>query len=296
MKIKLLLLFVLLQPMNLLAQDDLLKMLETETEDKPIPVIQTFKGSRIVNGHSVETRRNGELEFLIMHRFGRINSGAYNFFGLDNAFIRLGLEYGISDRIGIGIGRSSFDKSFDGYFKGKVLKQELDGIPVSLTVLSSITVKTSPRKEDMPEILFNDRLAYTTQLLIARKINSNFSLQLMPSFVHRNTVDQQTEDNSLIAMGIGARHKITRSLALTAEYYYRVNPNENSIYTNPIAIGIDIETGGHVFQLHFTNAWGMIERAIITETSGDYFKGDINFGFNISRTFQLKKPESTKAW
>lgn len=281
---------------NLFAQDDLLQMLEKELDDKPLPVTNTFKGSRIVNGHSVETRSKGELEFLIMHRFGRINSGAHNFFGLDQAFIRLGLEYGISDRLGIGFGRSSFDKSFDAYIKDKILQQTAGGSPVTMTLLTGMAIKTTPKKEDLPEITFVDRLAYVNQLLIARKLNNNLSLQLMPTLVHRNSVDQDIEKNTLFATGIGGRYKVSKSVAITTEYYYRVNPHQNSEAKNPLAIGVDIETGGHVFQLHFTNAWGMIERAVIAETIGDYFSGDINFGFNISRTFQPGKKHRNKSW
>lgn len=291
-----LLLLFLCSAFGLYAQDDLMKMLEAETAETTTPVIQTFNGSRIVNGHSVETRSSGELEFLIMHRFSRINSGAYNLFGLDQAYIRLGLEYGITDYISIGAGRSSFDKSFDGYIKYKLLEQQDKGMPLTLTVFAGMAIKTSPQRSSAPEITLNERLAYVAQLLLARKFGPRLSVQLMPSVVHINSVDHQNDAHTLFATGIGGRYKVSKRIALTAEYYLRHNPLENATLTNPLAIGVDIQTGGHIFQLHFTNSWGMMERAIIAETSGTYFDGDINFGFNISRNFQLNKKKKMKTW
>lgn len=279
-----------------IAQEDLMKMLEDDIEDIKTPVFQTFDGSRIVNGHSVETRSRGELEFLIMHRFSRINSGAYNLFGLDQAYIRLGLEYGITDDLSIGAGRSSFDKSFDGYIKYKLLKQQKDGMPFTLTAFAGSAFKTSPQRSSSPDITFNNRLAYVAQILISRKLNNKLSLQLMPSMVHINSVGTQNEAHTLYAAGAGGRYKVNKRIAITAEYYLRFNPHDNTTFTNPVAIGVDIQTGGHVFQLHLTNSWGMMERAIIAETSGNYFDGDINFGFNISRNFQLNKKKKMKTW
>jgi len=296
MRINAVLLLIFFSTIALQAQDDLMKLLEEELKDEPKVIIQTFDGSRVVNGHSAKSLSKAELEFLIMHRFGRINSGAYNLFGLDQAFIRLGFEYGITDNISIGLGRSSFDKSYDFYFKDKLISQRKNASPVTVTLFNSVALNSSQRKIDFPDITFNDRLAFTNQLLIARKFNSKLSLQLMPVFVHTNVVDQDTERNSLFALGFAGRYKLTKSLALTAEYYNRLNAKENSAYNNPIAIGIDIETGGHVFQIHVTNAFGMIERAIIAETTGQFFSGDFNLGFNISRSFQLNKQKRSKSW
>jgi hypothetical protein len=296
MKISIVLPLMIFNSIALFAQDDLMKLLEAELKEEPSEIIQTFDGSRVVNGHAAKALSKGELEFLIMHRFGRINSGAYNLFGLDQAFIRLGFEYGITDNMSIGLGRSSFDKSYDFYFKDKLISQRKNVSPVTVTLFSSLAINSSQRKIDFPDITFNDRLAFTNQLLIARKFNSKLSLQLMPVFVHTNVVDQDSEFNSLFALGFAGRYKLTKSLALTAEYYNRLNVKQNSVYNNPVAIGIDIETGGHVFQIHVTNAFGMIERAIIAETTGHFFRGDFNLGFNISRSFQLNKQKRSKSW
>lgn len=290
---KLLFVFFLL-PLFAFSQDDLLRELESQSVSQDEYVDATFKGSRIVNGQSVETRHSGELELIFSHRFGTVNSGAYELFGLDNAYIRLGAEYGVTDRLSLGTGRTSVDKTYDGYFRYKLVQQKSKGaMPVTITAYGNVAVKTSPKKEDATfDITFNDRLAYVAQLLIARKFSPAFSFQLMPSFVHQNRVDQTQEVNDTWALGAGGRLKISKSVSLNAEYYYRLNVPENSPYNNAIGFGIDIETGGHVFQLVLTNSLGMTERHMITETQGDFFDGDIHLGFNITRAFQLKSPKN----
>lgn len=272
-----------------MAQEDLMAELEKQAEPNVVYALQTFKGTRIINGQSVETKGKGELEFIFSHRFGRINSGSYNFFGLDDAFVRLGLEYGITDRLGVSVGRSSTDKTFDGFLRYKALKQSsgAKNVPVTVTVIGTSYIKTSPRAKDNPQFKMEDRMAYSAAILLARKVNSNLSLQLTPVLVHRNAVNQLEENNDDLALGFGGRYKITRSVALSGEYYYRLNAKANSPNFDSIGFGVDIETGGHVFQLVFTNSAGMFERALISETTGDFFGGDIHFGFNITRNFQL---------
>jgi len=270
------------------AQDDLLKELQ-EGQQRTEYALLTFKGTRIINGQSVETKGKGELEFIFSHRFGRVNSGSYNFWGLDDAFIRLGLEYGITQRLGVGVGRTSTDKTFDGYIRYKVLRQSKGevNVPVTITAIATGYIKTSPQASDNPQIAPIDRLASSLSLLVARRFNSNLSLQLAPVYVHRNSVAQFLENNDDIAIGLGGRYKFTRSVALLGEYYHRLNAKENTPYFDSIGFGIDIETGGHVFQLIFTNSLGMFDRSLVSETEGDFFDGDIHFGFNITRTFQL---------
>lgn len=285
MKAKLILFFTI--PCFLVAaQEDLLQ--ELNAPDQPAFVISTFKGSRLVNGHSIETRPGGTLEFIIAHRFGTLNSGSYNLWGLDFSTIRLGLEYGITDRLYAGIGRSSFDKSYDGFIKYKFLRQEQDGFPVTVTGLGSMVYNSSmPR--NFPELSASDAFAQTLQVLIARKFSSGFSFQLAPLMVHRNTVDQATEENLLFALGLGGRKSITRSLSVNVEYYPRLNENANNPNYDAIGVGVEIETGGHVFQLIFTNTLGMMERRMAAQTFDDFFDGGIHFGFNITRTFQLAR-------
>lgn len=279
------------------GQDDLLKELEETQGDQTDYTIQTFKGSRVVNGHSVETKPGGALEFIISHRFGTLNSGSYNLWGLDVSTIRLGLEYGITDRLGVGIGRSSLDKSYDSYLKYKLLRQATgaNSFPITLTLLGSAQYKTYKGGSDA-DLSSSDRTSYALQALMARKFSSGFSFQLAPVLVHRNAVDQDLFVNDLFALGLGARVKITRSMSVHAEYYARLNEKENNPNYNAIGFAIDIETGGHVFQLVFTNSLGMMERISVAETNEDFWNGDIHFGFNITRTFQLSKKATSRDW
>ncbi|MCW5912809.1 MAG: hypothetical protein KIT62_17190 [Cyclobacteriaceae bacterium] len=271
------------------AQGDLLKELEQRAEAEPEIVTATFKGSRLVNGQSVETRHKGELEFIFAHRFGRMNGGIYELFGLDQAFVRIGLEYGITDKLSTGFGRNSVDKTMDGYFRYKLIRQKQSGMPVTITTFANAAVRTSPRKADAPGITLNDRISYTGQLLIARKFTPALSLQVMPTLVHRNTVNQNEENNDQFLLGAGGRLKMTRSVSLNAEYYYRFDVPAANQYYNALGFGIDIETGGHVFQLVLTNTRGLTERAFLTETTGNFFDGDIHLGFNVTRSFQVRK-------
>ncbi len=284
--------FILLMliPLAGICQDDLLKELEQGDKPEKEYVTATFKGSRLVNGQSVETRHKRELEFIFAHRFGRVNDGIYELFGLDQAYVRIGLEYGITDRISAGFGRNSVDKTMDTYLRYKLLRQTVAGeMPVSITAFGNAAVKTSPKKEDAGyDITLQDRMSYTAQLLIARKFTPALSLQLMPSFVHKNQVDQSIEKNDQFALGIGGRIKVSKSVSLNSEYYYRFDVPEGNPYYNSLGFGVDIETGGHVFQLVLTNTRGLTERAFITETEGDFFSGDIHLGFNVTRTFQFK--------
>ena len=270
---------------SLFAQDDLMSLLDDQTED-PIQFIEaTFKGSRLINGHTVQTRKHRELEFLISHRFGRVNSGADELFGLDVSNIRLGLEYGLTKFLTVGVGRSSFDKTFDGFLKVKPLKQSkgAKSMPISLVYFTSMAYKSLKNQDGFEDT--ESKLAYTHQILIARKFSPGLSFQLMPTLIHRNKVEEINGDNDQFALGIGGRVKLPQRVSLNAEYYYRYDAPENPDLFNSLAIGFDIETGGHVFQLHFTNSRTMIERGFITETTGDYFGGDIHIGFNVSRVF-----------
>jgi hypothetical protein len=275
------------------SQDDLLAELEKETGDETEYTFATFKGTRLANGHSIETKNAGSLEFIFAHRFGAINGGWYEMYGLDEALVRLGLDYGFTDWLSFSIGRNSFDKTMDSYVKMKALRQSTGArsFPFSATVLLGGAYKFSPKENDDVSSEFKnvDRISYTGQILLARKFSSNFSFQLMPTIVHKNAVVESIEDNDQIALGLGGRIKLTKSVAITTEYYYNLSMKDDSPYYNPLAFGIDIETGGHVFQLVLTNAVGLTERAFITETRDDFFDGDIHLGFNVTRTFQLKK-------
>ena len=277
---------------RLQAQDSsLLNMLSDsmQANEKPMQVKGTFKGLYIVDMKTVESSARGALNFLIMHRFGKLNDGAYNFFGLDNATIRLGFDYGITDRLSVGIGRSSLEKTFDGYFKYRLLWQT-DGserMPLSLSLSSGLTYNTL-KYPDKTYLNAKYRTSYATQLIAARKFNSNLSLQLVPIWLHYNLVPTTEDKNNVFAIGAGGRMRVTKRMSITAEYNYLLPDQVNSFDAhNVFSVAWEIETGGHVFQLVFTNAQGMTEPQVIGRTTGEWSNGDIYFGFNVSRVFNV---------
>ena len=271
---------------------------DIEAEAKAIDVNQTnyalatFKSIRVVNSHTTEMVGKNNLDFRISHRFGYLSSGAYNLFGLDNATIRLGFDYGLSSNVNIGIGRSSVDKEFDVYAKFKLLRQSTGKVnmPISMNYVFTAMHYTLKTTEN---ISFNNRNSYAHQLIIARKFSDNISFQLMPSYVHINLVPLKSDANNLFSLGFAGRTKLSKRVALNAEYFHQFNQLSGSI--NSLSLGFDIETGGHVFQLHCTNSTGMTERTFITNTTGDWGAGDIRFGFNIVRTFTLKKATGSRS-
>jgi hypothetical protein len=282
-----------LAPFTIFAQEDLMNLLNESTLKEINFATATFKSTRILNGHSIERMPVGQLDVRISHRFGLINSGAYEFFGLDQANMHFSLEYGLFNWLMMGVGRGSYEKTFDGFAKFTILRQSSGAkiIPVSVSLFSSVALKSLKWTDPNRTNYFSSRLSYVAQVLVARKISQGFSVQLTPSYVHRNLVATEFDPNDLLAIGAGGRMKLTKRLSLNAEYYYLANPKiymSRQVY-NPLSIGIDVETGGHVFQLLFTNSLAMIEKGFIGETTGSWRKGDIHFGFNISRVFTLKK-------
>lgn len=276
---------------------DLMSQLEKEVSAEAKNATEyataSFKTTRLINGHTIENVGKGVLDVKISHRFGALNSGGYELFGLDNATMRMGLDYGITSRLMVGIGRSTFQKTYDAFFKYKILRQSTGKkkMPVTLSFVSTIaleTLKQSGVTGGNP-YYFTNRLSYTHQLIVGRKFSDELSLQLMPTFIHMNLTPGQYDPNDIYAIGIGGRQKLTKRLSINAEYYYQLPDHKLPGSTNPLSIGFDIETGGHVFQLHFTNSRGMSERTFISGTTGKWDKGDILFGFNISRVFTLGK-------
>jgi len=280
------------------AQEDLLELLNAGEDPTTTYTIATFKSTRLVTAHSVETNGEGVLNFMIGHRFGPINSGWRDFYGLDNATLRLGFDYGITDQINIGIGRSSFQKTIDGTFKWKFLRQQsgLKNIPLTATFVSAAYINTSEWRNPDRDNLFSSRLAYHFSLLLARKFKEAISLQLMPTVVHRNLVPTMEDMNTIVSIGAGTSIKVTKSLRFNAEYFYIP---DGQIFSeigglevkDSFSIGVDLETGGHIFQLHLTNSRGLTEKYLIGENTGSWGQGDIHFGFNISRVFTVKKPD-----
>ena len=294
-KIGVLVLFVIISVSTGFAQDDLMSLMQESQPEQSYEVTSTWKGMRLISGHTTRVLNPGVMDFVISHRFAPINTGIDEFFGLDDSQIRLGLEYGIVKGLTVGVGRSSHEKVVDGYLKYQVLTQkENKGAPITLTGFTSLAIKTGDGAFSDPDFdnSFSQRLHYSYQLLIARKFSSKFSAQLMPSLIHHNTVTYESEPNDVYALGVGGRYKISNRMSINAEYYPQFNNTDE--FTNALSFGVDIETGGHVFQIHITNSRAMIEEGFITGTTGEWSEGDIHIGFNVARSFNLKAGKKKK--
>ncbi len=287
----------LLLSANVFAQDldDLLDQMEAKEKEEVIEYTSsTFKGTKVINLHSVERLAPGALEFRIAHRFGRLNGGWRELWGIDQASIRFGLDYGINDHLTLGFGRTTYEKTYDFYGKAALLRQSTGkrNMPISLVWFSSMAINTldlniNPERQ----YDFKHRLAYVHQLIIGRKFSPGFSMEIVPSLVMHNLVEKADDANIIPALGFAGRMKLSKRVSLNAEYIYRLpqdnTPNIDNYYDS-FSVGFDIETGGHIFQLHFTNSSPMIEKGFITETNGNWADGDIQFGFNITREFTVK--------
>tara|TARA_Y100000817_G_scaffold223457_1_gene176521 strand:+ start:402 stop:1241 length:840 start_codon:yes stop_codon:yes gene_type:complete len=266
---------------SLHSQEDLLGLIDDNP--KTIPVMATFKATRIVNAQSIEMPKPRILEFVILHRFGSMANGAYDLFGMDEAVIRFDLEYGFSDRLSIGIGRSSLNKTYDIFSKLKIVDQRTGhrSFPISLVLFTKMEIETIMKDMDM-----KDRYTYDAQLLLAKKLNRSLSLQLMPTFIHRNLVETHNDHHDLISLGIGGRIKMTRRTSINFDTFFPIG-KRGETYKQGWGIGYDIETGGHVFQLMVTNARGSFESEYIENASGAFEDLNLYLGFNISRAFYL---------
>ena len=271
-------------------EDDLLSLLGN-TEPETELVYATFKTSRIINLQSIENSAAGVLDFKIAHRFGVVNGGFYDLFGLDQASMRIGADYGLTRWLTIGVGRSSFEKTYDGFTKIKLLRQSTGKkkMPLSFSLFAGSAIKTVAFSEPERDNYFSSRMYYTYQGILARKFSEGFSFQLSPTVVHRNLVKTKAEKNDVYALGMGGRLKLSKRTSINAEYIYLAPNQVAPDIKNSFSIGFDIETGGHVFQLHFTNSTSMIEKGFVSETVGNWLDGDVHFGFNVSRVFTLKK-------
>ena len=292
------LMVLLMTPFFSYSQDEIdIDDFFSEDEEEIDYTFATFKTTRLVNGHSIEHVGKGVLDFRISHRFGPPTEGRpfYNFLGLDQANIRLSLEYGIINGIMVGLGRSKDPgKAIDGFVKAKLLRQSKGArkMPLAVSYFGSAVRKTADVvRSDSLEFPSSGRWYFTHQLLIAKKFNERLSLQLAPTLIHRNLVKTREEANDVLSLGFGSRYMITGGVSLNLEWFYAM-PDQlaEGSYFNSFAIGFDIETGGHVFQLHFTNAVGMTEPAFITETVDAFKAPGIRFGFNLSRVFTMVSP------
>lgn len=295
---------------RLVAQQDLSQIVEenTQTNAKEY-VTATFKGLKIINAETIETCKKHDLEFDIQHRFGDVatngNVNVHTFFGLDQASdIRFAFEYGITDRLQAGIGRSRgiepYRELYDFNLKYKLLQQTTNNkMPLSVTLFGVAGVSgrkssTDSTSDAYYEGNWSHRWSYVTQAIIARKFSPGVSFEIVPTWTHRNYVDYQDE-NDMFSLGIGGRVKITKRMAIIADYFhnfsqYRADAkdaNGNKLYFDPLSIGLEIETGGHVFQLMFTNSEGILENSYLPQTKSNWGDGEFRWGFNLSRNFTL---------
>lgn len=268
---------------SMFAQDDLLSELDTLKVENYADA--AFKSLKVVNFESTKLVAKKEFTLSVAHRFGSISYGFDNFFGLDNAVTRLNFIYGITDAVDISVSRSSYQKLYEGALKYRLIRQKEGGAPITLVGYNSMTINSSLEEENFDSLEFNHRLGYVFQLLMSRKFNKNFSFQLMPTIFHDNLVQYDTQDNTQYALGFGGRYKISKRVSINFDYGWHLNRAKESLYVNPLGIGVDIETGGHVFQLLFTNAQPMNVNYALTHATGDWSSGDVYFGFNLLRRF-----------
>lgn len=281
---KYLFLFVLCVPLFIFAQDDLLSEIDNDSVVNQYATA-AFKGLKIVNFESTKLVAKKDMTFVVAHRFGSIKNGFDSFFGLDDAVTRLNFIYGISDGLNIGVSRSSFQKIYETSVKYRILRQQDNGFPFTIVGFNAVLINTALDKANLPKLEFQHRLGYTAQILISRKISPNLSVELAPTFFHDNYVPINTQDNSQFALGFGSRYKLAKRLSVNVDYGWHLNRTKNSPFKNPLSIGFDLETGGHVFQMHFSNAQAMNTNGFLGQATGDWSDGNIYFGFNLSRVF-----------
>ncbi|WP_452223406.1 DUF5777 family beta-barrel protein [Lacinutrix chionoecetis] len=275
---------LLILPLALFSQDDLLNEIDQASPEDNYATA-TFKGLKIVNFESTKLTAKKEFTFVVAHRFGSIENGLDSFFGLDDAVTRLNFIYGLTDAINISVSRSSFQKIYESSIKYRLVKQKENGSPFTIVGYNSILVNTALDKANLPKLEFKNRLGYTVQFLMARKLSKKVSLELAPTYFHDNFVLDNNQDNSQFALGFGGRYKLGKRWSLNADYGWHLNRSSTSPFKNPLSIGVDLETGGHVFQMHFTNSQAMNTNGFLGQATGDWGDGDIYFGFNLSRVF-----------
>ncbi|AUC80220.1 hypothetical protein CW736_12920 [Nonlabens sp. MB-3u-79] len=275
-------LFVFLTALIAGAQEDLLEGLDPEIDQE---VIATWKSLKVVNFETTKLVAPKEFQLIISHRFGSVENGIDDLFGMDNAVTRFQFAYGLTEWMHVEASRTGFNKTYQLATKFKLKKQIEEGFPFSIALFTAMDANTELDKSIFPKLEFIDRLGYTAQFIVARKISKRLSAQLSPTLFHQNFVTFDPQDNTQYAMGLGARYKLTNRWSLNADYGYHLNRADGSPFLNPLSIGVDLETGGHVFQMHFTNAQPMLTNGFLSQATGDWTKGRFYFGFNLVRVF-----------
>ena len=280
---------LLLLVSNIYAQDDLLNQLDSiQPKEKEI-VPAAFKGLQVCNMQSTKLPVKGEFYFLVSHRFGDLSKGLENFFGLDNALTKIGGIWGITNWLSLGVSRHTYNKTYELAAKYKFANQITDGFPFTIVGYNTMDINSELKKEVNPQLEFQDRLQYSSQLIISRKFSESFSCEILPIYIHKNLYEASNDQKDLFLLGIGGRYKLSKRLSLNAEYAARLNKDNNltSTFNSPLTVGLDIETGGHVFQMVFSNSQPMNDVAMLSNARGnwDFHRGPLYFGFNMYRVF-----------
>lgn len=273
---------LLLLPITLIAQEDLLSDVDSTSTQK-IKVEAAFKGLKIVNIESTKLAAKGDLYFIVAHRFGSVKDGFEGAYGLDRAVTQLKFVYGVADWLTIGGARSELAYDFSG--KYLLQSQETNGFPLAIAGFTSLAFNNTLKESNYPKMKFENRLIYVAQLLVSKKFNKNLSLELAPTFFHENFVIDDNQENSQYALGVGGRYKFAKRWSVNVDYAAHLNRSSTSSFKDPLSIGVDLETGGHVFQMHFSSSQGMHEAGFLGNTTGDWGTGDVFFGFNLLRVF-----------
>ena len=266
------------------SQDELLSEIDTVIEE-PTYASAVFKGLKVINFESTKLVAKKGFNFIVSHRFGTVKKGFQNLFGLDEAVTHLNFVYGLSDNINISASRSSNQKIYEVATKFRLVNQQAGKIPLTVVGYTSVLANTSLDTDNLPKLEFKHRLSYVAQLLVSRKMNNNLSLILSPTFFHDNYLTDDFQENSQYGIGFGGRYKLGKRWSLNMEYGVHLNRSENSLYKNPFSIGVDLETGGHVFQLLFTNSQSMNTNGVFGTSTGEWGESDVYFGFNLARSF-----------
>lgn len=263
------------------AQEDLLSELDS-TQVADTYATAPFKALQIVTLQTTKMAAKNEFYFVVSHRFGSVEDGISEFFGLDQATTKIGGIYGITDWLSVSASRHTLSKVYETGVKYRLTRQSAD-FPVDIVGYNTIDINSALEEDDYPKLEFADRMSYITQLLVSRKVTDRLSLEIVPSYIHKNLYNPELENDNQFSLGAGGRMKLTKRLSLNMEYMY--NFDKPDFYVNPLSVGLDIETGGHVFQLLFTNSQSMTESGYVTNGTGDWGKGDFFFGFNLYRVF-----------
>jgi len=268
------------------AQDDLLNQLDAEKSNVKDKETTAFKGLQICNIQSTKMTAEGEWYMVISHRFGDLTQGLDNFFGLDNAMTKIGAIYGVTNWLSLGVSRHTYNKIYELTAKYKFADQITSGFPVTIVGYNTMDINSALSTDQYPNLQPVNRLAYSSQLLMSRKFSEGLSFEVGGVYVHKNLYDdaQELKDQYLVAAG--GRCKLSKRLSVNLDYAYKINQLENApLYQNPLTLGLDIETGGHVFQMVFSNSQPMNDVAVFTNATGKWNGGSLYFGFNMYRVF-----------